>query len=109
MKLADSEGAVLGHIGRLFTVGLQAPPAATAGCLCICVPMTNVRIIATKALKIGRGLNMERKLLTVFRIFGYGIICALQVRDIVRHSPTAGETRSQPQELLKNYIALVFI
>ncbi|MBW4452287.1 MAG: hypothetical protein KME55_06130 [Nostoc indistinguendum CM1-VF10] len=52
---------------------------------------------------------MERKLLTVFRIFGYGIICALQVRDIVRHSPTAGETRSQPQELLKNYIALVFI
>ncbi|MBD2246717.1 hypothetical protein [Nostoc sp. FACHB-888] len=52
---------------------------------------------------------MERKLLTVFGIFGYGIICALQVRDIVRHSPTAGETRSQPQELLKNYIALVFI
>ncbi|QHG16442.1 hypothetical protein [Nostoc sp. ATCC 53789] len=52
---------------------------------------------------------MERKLLTVFGIFGYGIICALQVRDIVKQLPTVGETRSPPQELLKNYIALVCI
>ncbi|MDM9584305.1 hypothetical protein [Nostoc sp. GT001] len=52
---------------------------------------------------------MERKLLTVFGIFGYGKICTLQVRDILRHSPTVGETRSQPQKLLKNYIAPVFI
>ncbi|MBD2531630.1 hypothetical protein H6G97_19350 [Nostoc flagelliforme FACHB-838] len=47
---------------------------------------------------------MERKVLTGYGIFSYGIICALQVKDILRHSPTVGETRSQPQEVLKNYL-----
>jgi hypothetical protein len=75
MKLADSEGAVLGHIGRFPTVGLHVPPAATAGCIYICVLMANARIIAVKALKIVRGLNIERKVLTVYEIFGYGKIC----------------------------------
>jgi hypothetical protein len=75
MKLADSEGAVLGHIGRLAAVGLHVLPAATAGCTYICVLITNARIIAVKALEIVRGLNIERRVLTVYGIFGYGKIC----------------------------------
>jgi hypothetical protein len=73
MKLAESEGAVLGHIGRLPSVGLHV--AATAGCTYICVLITNARIIAVKALAIVRGLNIKRKFLTSYGIFGYGKIC----------------------------------
>ncbi|MDM9380294.1 hypothetical protein QUB80_06200 [Chlorogloeopsis sp. ULAP01] len=46
-------------------------------------------------------MNIERKLLTGYGIFGYGIICAIEVRDIVKRS------RSQAQELSKNQIAEV--
>lgn len=75
MKLADSEGAVLGHIGKFPIVGLHVAPAATAGCIYICALMANARIIAVKALKIVRGLNIQREVLTGDGIFGYGKIC----------------------------------
>jgi hypothetical protein len=74
-KVADADGAALGHIGRFPAVGLHVPPAATPGCTYICVLMANARIIAVKALKIVRGLNIERKFLTGYGIFGYGKIC----------------------------------
>jgi hypothetical protein len=74
MKLADADGAALGHIGRLPSVGLHVLEA-TAGCTYICVLITNARIIAVKALEIVRGLNIERKFLTSYGIFGYGKIC----------------------------------
>ncbi|MDZ8085911.1 MAG: hypothetical protein RMY16_10150 [Nostoc sp. DedQUE12b] len=51
---------------------------------------------------------MERKLLTVLEYLAMGNLRS-QVKGILRHSPTVGETRSQPQELLKNYIAPIFI
>jgi hypothetical protein len=78
-KLADSEGAALGHIGRLLAVGLHVPPEARAGCIYICVLMAKAKIVALKALKIVRGLNIEKRLLTGYKIFGYGKIC---VNDI---------------------------
>jgi hypothetical protein len=74
MKLADAEGAALGHIGRFPAVGLHVLEAK-AGCIYICVLMANARIIAVKALKIVRGLNIERKVLTGYGIFGYEKIC----------------------------------
>jgi hypothetical protein len=49
----------------LPAVGLHVTPAATAGCIYICVLSANARIIAVKALKIVRGLNIQRKVLTV--------------------------------------------
>jgi hypothetical protein len=76
-KLADSEGAVLGHIGRFPKVGLHVTPAATAGFIYICVLMANARIIAVKALKFVRDLNIERKVLTGYGIFSYGKICEI--------------------------------
>jgi hypothetical protein len=75
IKLAVLEGAVLGHTGKFPAVGLHVPPTATAGSTHICVLIANARIIAVKALKIVRGLNIERKVLTGYGIFGYGIIC----------------------------------
>ncbi|GBE92698.1 ATP/GTP-binding protein [Nostoc cycadae WK-1] len=75
-KLADSEGAALGHIGKLIVVGLHVvPPEARAGCIYICVAMANARIIVVKTLQILRGLNIERKLLTGYEILDYGKIC----------------------------------
>jgi hypothetical protein len=73
-KVAEFDGAVLGHIGRLLEVGLHPPPEATAGCLYICVPMTSARIIAIEALKIARGLNIEKTPHGLW-IFGYEKIC----------------------------------
>jgi hypothetical protein len=53
--------------------------------------MANARIIAVKALKIVRDLNIERKVFTGYEIFGYGKICV--DLDLAPHRTNSGNVK----------------